>query len=204
MLAKCHPDTVPGGNSHFGMAESDSRAVTNVNRPEIDWGAAYAQHRRWLQTVIRNRLGDESAVEDVLQEVGLAATKSSNKPDDSEMVAPWLYRVAIKQCLFYRRTRGRRRRFEDEFETEQQRRGLSDTQQPLDWLLDRERFIALRQALNELSELDREILLLKYTEGWTYKDLAKHLGVTPHAIEHRLIKSKQRLRRQLNAAGVES
>lgn len=185
------------------MAESDSRAVANVNRPEIDWGVAYAQHRRWLQTVIRNRLGDESAVEDVLQEVGLAATKSSNKPVDPEMVAPWLYRVAVKQCLFYRRTRGRRRRFENEFETEQQRRGLLDRQEPVDWLLDRERFAALRDALNDLSELDREILLLKYTECWTYKDLARHLGVSTHAIEHRLIKSKQRLRRQLTAVGVD-
>ncbi len=80
---------------------------------------------------------------------------------------------------------------------------MSESQQPLDWLLDRERFAALREALNDLSELDREVLLLKYTEGWTYKDLAKHLGVSTHAIEHRLIKSKQRLRRQLNAVGVD-
>ena len=50
---------------------------------------------------------------------------------------------------------------------------------------------------------DREILLLKYTEGWTYKQLAAHLGVKVKTVEHRLMKARRDLRRRLRERGLE-
>jgi RNA polymerase sigma factor CnrH len=41
---------------------------------------------------------------------------------------------------------------------------------------------------------DVEILLLKYTENWSYRDLAEHLGLTPGAVESRLHRARKRLR----------
>ncbi len=197
------PDNFRAGNHHTGMSQHLPTAALKAGRLEIDWGAAFEQHSRWLRTVIRHRLGEPAAVEDVLQEVGVAAARATTRPTDPEAVAPWLYRVAVRQCLFYRRTRGRRRKFENRLTQEWE--GLHESPpEPLDWLLEDERLTALRGALSRLAELDREVLLLKYTEDWTYRELAEHLGVSPHVIEHRLIKAKQRLRKLLNAAGVQS
>ena len=41
---------------------------------------------------------------------------------------------------------------------------------------------------------DAEILLLKYTEEWSYRELAVHLGVSESAVEARLHRARGRLR----------
>src|SRR5688572_24307173 len=82
--------------------------------PRVDWAAALARHGRWLRQVILCRLGERQAVEEVMQEVSLAAAAA---PHDgtvgSAQVAPWLYRVTVRQVLVYRRKSGRRRKLMD-------------------------------------------------------------------------------------------
>ena len=46
---------------------------------------------------------------------------------------------------------------------------------------------------------EAEILLLKYSEDWTYRQIADHLGLTSSAVEARLHRARQRLRRKLAA-----
>jgi RNA polymerase sigma-70 factor (ECF subfamily) len=50
--------------------------------------------------------------------------------------------------------------------------------------------------------LDREILMLKYTENWNYQQLAEHLGVTLHTVEYRLLRARKRLRQELTRLDV--
>jgi RNA polymerase sigma-70 factor (ECF subfamily) len=193
------PANAPSGNKQSEM-NSPGVATTAVpaGRLEIDWGRAFTEHYRWLKTVVRNRLGEQEPVEDVLQEVGLAASKRGIRPDDPDKVAPWLYRVALRQCLFYRRTRGRRRKLEDRVQVAGAIPATTPRQDnPAEWILTVERSTAVRDALAELPELDRELMLLKYTENWTYQELARHLGVSAHTIEHRLLKAKRALRQRL-------
>jgi RNA polymerase sigma-70 factor (ECF subfamily) len=40
-------------------------------------------------------------------------------------------------------------------------------------------------------------LLLKYTEGWSYEQLAQHLGVSIKTIEYRLLRARNALRTEL-------
>jgi RNA polymerase sigma-70 factor (ECF subfamily) len=61
----------------------------------------------------------------------------------------------------------------------------------------------VRKALDELSELDRQILLLKYSEGWTYRQLSEHLGVKEDTVEYRLMKARKNLRRHLRSYAEE-
>jgi RNA polymerase sigma-70 factor (ECF subfamily) len=39
--------------------------------------------------------------------------------------------------------------------------------------------------------------MLKYTENWTYQQMADHLGVPVRNIEYRLLHARQHLRRAL-------
>jgi RNA polymerase sigma-70 factor (ECF subfamily) len=45
-----------------------------------------------------------------------------------------------------------------------------------------------------LPRRDGEILLLKYTEDWSYRELAAHLGISESAVEARLYRARSRLR----------
>ncbi len=169
----------------------------------IDWDAALREHGRWLRTVVRARLGESQALDDVMQEISLAALGGGSPTIDPDKVAAWLYRVAIRQALLYRRKQGRRRKLHDNYgqrlrPTEREHRE-SD---PLDWLLADERRALIRRALDRLPRRDAEILLLKYTENWTYHKLAELLGVTESAVESRLHRARARMRRELAALQV--
>lgn len=171
--------------------------------PAIDWSAAIAAHERWLRTVAFARLGDREAVDDVLQEVALAAVKQSAPLRDADKLAPWLYRLAIRQCLLYRRTCGRRRKLTNRFvEAVPPSEHDPASVDPLNWLLADERRRMIRVALDRMPARDAEILLLKYIENWSYHQIASQLGLSHSAVEARLHRARQRLRTELAALQV--
>jgi RNA polymerase sigma factor (sigma-70 family) len=166
--------------------------------PQINWQTALAEHDRWLRTVVLARVGQASAVDEVMQEVALAAVAQQAPLADEGKLAPWLYRVALTQSLLYRRRQGRWRkltsRYRDRLRPSQHD---SRTVDPLEWLLADERQGLVRRAMTQLPRRDVEILLLKYTENFSYEQLAQRLGTSESAIESRLHRARQRLRNQL-------
>jgi len=57
-------------------------------------------------------------------------------------------------------------------------------------------------AIKRLARRDAEILLLKYTEDWSYRDLAERLNISESAVEARLHRARQRLRSELAVLDV--
>jgi len=169
----------------------------------IDWQAALAEHDRWLRTVVFSRLGEPQAVDDVMQEVALAAVEQRAPLTDPAKVAPWLYRLAVVQSLLYRRKMGRRRKLTGRY-AERYRPTEQDTREPdpLGWLLAEERRGKVREAITRLRRRDAELLMLKYTEDWSYRDLARHLGISESAVEARLHRARNRLREELASLEV--
>lgn len=169
----------------------------------VNWQAALAEHQRWLRTVVYSRLHDAEATDDVMQEVALAAVRQAAPLLDPSKVAPWLYRLAVRQVLLYRRKLGRHRKLLDRYA---RFGGASDEScdsgDPLHWLLADERRKLIRVALSRMPRRDAEMLLLKYTESWSYQEIAAHLGVSRSAVESRLHRARQRMRQELAAMEV--
>ncbi|MBX3442060.1 MAG: sigma-70 family RNA polymerase sigma factor [Planctomyces sp.] len=168
---------------------------------EIDWPSELQRHWRWLRTVVRNRLGEWGAADDVMQEVSSAVLRSERRPAAPGSVGAWLYRVALRCCLMHRRTSGRRRRLLDRLK-ESWQGSTAEPADPMDWLMGQERHAAVREALRQLHPIDRDVFILKHTEHWTYEQLAEHLGCSVHTVEHRLLRARRQLRRELAALGV--
>jgi RNA polymerase sigma-70 factor (ECF subfamily) len=161
----------------------------------IDWAVTLADHDRWLRTVVFTRLGERQAVDEVMQEVALAAVAQRAPLSDIGRVGAWLYRLAVKQALLYRRKRGRQRKVVEGYaKCQAAGQGHSPCRDPLEGLLQDERRELVRAALGRLPRRDAEILLLKYTEDWSYRELAAHLGVSESAVEARLHRARSRLR----------
>ena len=158
----------------------------------IDWTEEFERNRPWMLKVLRSRVGDAHAADDLIQEVALAVLRQPSRPTLPGKVAPWLYRLTVRQAInFHRRSRSRKwQPITAEHEPEE-----IDNVSPLDWLMEDERRGEVRRALDRLRPRDREILLLKYTEHWTYEELARRLGAKVKTIEYRLLKARQRLRR---------
>ncbi len=164
---------------------------------QIDWAAELNQHDRWLRTVIYARVGERQAIDEVMQEVALAAVAQRRPIADATKVRPWLYRLAVVQSLLYRRRQGRQRKLIDRYGTRGHAAEVAATADPLQWLLCDERRQKIRQALEQLAPRDKELLLLKYTEDWTYRQIAEHLGISHSAVEARLHRARQRMRERL-------
>lgn len=185
-----------GNSANESNSVSESLAAPVLH--DFDWDSILQEHDRWLRTIVYARLGEPQAVDDVMQEVALAAVKQSAPIQDKTKVAPWLYRLAIRQTLLYRRKMGRSRnltkRYADRYQpTENDTRECS----PLDWLLSIERQTEVRYAIRQLRPADAEILLLKYAQNWNYHKIAEHLGISHSAVEARLHRARARLRKEL-------
>lgn len=194
-------------NKPLTPAEKQPENAGNVVDQNIVDQQIVAQHR-WLRTVIASRIGNVSAVDDLLQEVIMAAVAQQNQWSEINNFQAWLYRIAVRQTLLYRRQLGREKRrigqisqqqlSQQQFSQQQVTNGqINQSASPLNWLLNNERQQSVRQAIQQLRPQDREILLLKYTENWSCRDLANHLGTQITTIETRLQRARNRLRKEL-------
>jgi RNA polymerase sigma-70 factor (ECF subfamily) len=130
-----------------------------------------------------------------MQEVALAAVAQRTPLKDVARVGAWLYRLTVRQALLYRRKRGRQQKALGGWAKSQSAETrLCLSRDPLERLLLDERRALIREALRRLPRRDVEILLLKYTEDWSYRDLAAHLGLSASAVEARLHRARNRLR----------
>ena len=120
-----------------------------------------ASHDRWLRTVVYARVGEVQAVDEVMQEVSLAAVRQQAPINDVEKITPWLYRLAVTHSLLYRRKQGRRRKLIDRFVQRTQPSEYDRETDPLEWLLAKERKEQIRKAMKRMPKRDAEILLLE-------------------------------------------
>jgi RNA polymerase sigma-70 factor (ECF subfamily) len=165
--------------------------------PPIDWERCLAEHEGWLRGVILARTGERHAVDEVWQEVSLAAIEQRARIADPEKVPAWLYRVAVLRSIRYRRqcARHRKRLARLAIESNGHASAVDD---PFQWLLSEERRQFVRTALLELSGRDAEILMLKYQERWTYRRIAALLGISESAVDARVFRARERLRQRLS------
>ncbi|MCG8586422.1 MAG: sigma-70 family RNA polymerase sigma factor [Pirellulales bacterium] len=181
----------------------DETTPGDVPRAKIDWQAELARHERWLRTIVRARVREPDGVDDVMQEIALAALRQQAPIVDAAKIAPWLYRVAVMQSLLYRRTHGRRRKLHERVaKRDPPTEADTSAVDPLDWLLRTERRDLVREAIDTLPDRDAEILLLKYNEGWKYQQIADHVGISHSAVEARLHRARARLRKRLTEMNV--
>jgi RNA polymerase sigma factor (sigma-70 family) len=130
--------------------------------------------------------------EDILQETAYRFVQLLDGVDERYMDA-WLYRVAIN--LFYdglkkQKTMGR---YLALFETDD----LLDLYTPEQSLIDGEFEKQMKIAMSKLRPKDTEILLLKYSAGFSLKDMAHLLETTDKSIKTQLARAKKRLRKMI-------
>jgi RNA polymerase sigma-70 factor, ECF subfamily len=169
----------------------------------IDWGATLATHQGWLRRVVAARVGEPQAVDEVMQEVALAAVEQRSPLQNPARAAVWLYRLAVRHVLLYRRKTGRQRSLVDRYAARKATCEVDGSGSPLLWLLRDERQRIVQAAISRLPPRDAEILILKYAEGFGSREIAERLGVAVATIETRLHRARSRLRAELSGLAAE-
>lgn len=190
-----HSEIENGVEDESGSAE---RPAFVLQDGQIDWGAALRANESWLRATIAARVGESAAVDEVFQELALAATRQKAPIQNPRKIGAWLFRLATTYSLLYRRSIGRKKKALQKYEeTLSPIENDVRQQEPLQWLLLEERRACIRQATALLPADEREILALKYSEGKSYKEIAEKTGSTVSAVQSKLFRARARLREKL-------
>jgi RNA polymerase sigma-70 factor (ECF subfamily) len=169
----------------------------------LDWGATLAAHEGWLRRVVAARLDEPQAVDEVMQDVALAAVAQHSPLQNPARAAVWLYRLAVRHVLLYRRRTGRHRSLVERYAVRIEASANDGSASPLAWLVREERRRLVQDALRRLPPRDAELLILKHAEGYGARELAARLGVAVGTIEIRLHRARRRLRAELAQLAAE-
>jgi RNA polymerase sigma-70 factor (ECF subfamily) len=144
-------------------------------------------------------MGDPHSAEDVAQDVFIALYRSLPSFRGDSQLSTWVYRVVINHCK-NRKMYRRRRHFdhheplEGEHEEDEPRRQIADdgpgTDAPLR-AAQAERL--LDEALGNLDDEQRSILMLREMQDLSYEEIAELLSLPRGTVKSRLHRARQEL-----------
>ena len=113
----------------------------------VNWPEVLRLQAPWLRRVVTARLQERQAVDEVMQEVALAVIAQQSPLLNPGRVLGWLYRLAVRQTLMYRRKAGRQRALLGRYGQSRAISEIDPRPSPLGWLLHDERRSLIQQAL---------------------------------------------------------
>jgi RNA polymerase sigma-70 factor (ECF subfamily) len=168
-----------------------------VSRPEERFAALYDSHYRAIYAYVYRRLGSRDETPDAVAEVFAVAWRRIEDVPPGEQELVWLYGVA-RRCVL-RAQRGYRRRLRLLSRLSEDARVRPPARGPA------ARQDEVREAIERLRPLDREVLRLVLWEGLSHGEAATVLDCSVNAVAQRLHTARERLHRELvdEAAGAQ-
>ncbi|HSJ13789.1 MAG TPA: sigma-70 family RNA polymerase sigma factor [Longimicrobiales bacterium] len=156
----------------------------------IDWAQLYRETYADLVRYLHRKVWDGERARDLAQEVfSRALQHDAARGADPERPRAWLFTIAANLARDEARSMLRRKRHLVLLQGE----AAAHPGEAPDAALERaEQERAARLALEQLSERDREVLLL-WDAGLSYPDIAAHTGLAPGAIGTTLARARRRL-----------
>ena len=150
-------------------------------------------------------LGNEDDAQDLTQEVFLTCFRKINIFKGQSRFSTWLYRIVVNHAKNI--WKYRERRAVKKHESLDAPVGGEDDEQPLqvadcnpsprDHAAAREELSLLKKRLYRLSMDHRQVLLLRYVEGLSYKEIAEVLHCTLGTVKSRISRARRELRKAM-------
>ena len=159
-----------------------------------DFDRAVAEHHERVRLLVYRLLGWRDGIEDVVQDVFLAAWAGWARFRGRSSVELWLKRIAVNKCRSRLRREAVRGRWLGWM------RGVfnNQSQAPADQLLEKqEQAERVRLAIRRLEPVYRETTVLYYLEQLDIDQIAEILGVRRNTVEVRLHRARRQLEKIL-------
>ena len=151
-------------------------------------------HSQRVTALVHRLLGWPDEVEDVVQEVFLAALKRRRSFRGGSKLSTWLAGIAVNQCRQHRRWRGRRLDFLARFWNRASERTYIASDEPA--LLD-EQQRRVREVVATLPDAFREVVVLRYLEDMKPPEISRALNVSVNVVNVRLTRAREKLQSML-------
>jgi RNA polymerase sigma-70 factor (ECF subfamily) len=170
---------------------SDEALLARVKAgDEAALGTLCERYHRPLYGYLHRMLGDAAEAEDVFQETFLRVVKHLPRFEEGRRVKPWVYTIASNLVKNVYRSRHYREKTSIDQESatgEPLSRSLAALgNAPIDAAADRERAVAVREAIDRLTPTSRDALVLFYFQGLAYEEIAQALEVPLGTVKSRI------------------
>ena len=142
------------------------------------------EHHRMIHSLCYRMTGSLADAEDLAQETFIQAYTHWAEFRAEARVSSWLYRIAVNQCLNWRKRTARRDRLHREWSEEAHE---PNSDKPIGGQ-------QVQEALLKLNPKQRAALVLTTYDGLTHAEAAKTLGCSETTISWRLFAARRKLK----------
>jgi RNA polymerase sigma-70 factor, ECF subfamily len=161
----------------------DADAIRQCRQGEVEvFGHLVHRYQGRALAHARALTGNDADAADAAQNAFLDAFRHLGRFDETREFYPWFYVLLRNRCIkAWARATDRAARSE-----------VTDRPGPAGG--PPEELYDLRAALDRLDRDDRELIVLKHLDGWTYDELAERLEIPRGTVMSRLFQARRRLK----------
>lgn len=163
--------------------DGDTRAFTDL----------VALYERVIYSLALRMTGDREDARDITQIVFIKVYRGLSTFDVRRRFFSWIYRIAVNESID--RLRGRRP--SDPLDPQMASDDAPDQTVERSEVADQ-----VQQAMLDLNEDDRQLLVLRHWLDRSYAEIGEALGIQDSTVKSRLFEARQRLGRALKRRGV--
>lgn len=165
-------DRPPEPVTSDGKDEDAALAVRASQGEPAAFGLLYDRHVSAVYRYVYYRVRDDAEAEDLTSEVFMKALRAIPRYEPRQAFLAWLYRIARNAVIDHVRRGGRQVSFEDALKHPEVHNAV-DPDLELLAVSDKE---TLRTALEQLTPLQQEVIVLRFLEGFSTDEIAKLIG----------------------------
>lgn len=160
------------------------------------------RYERELYGYLRRYLDDAHLADDVFQNTFLQVFSKAHQYEKGRPVRPWLYTIATNAAVDAMRRQGRHTAVSlDQTVSESQDAEVhslldmleSSASEPLEHVQAQERRQLVRDAVNQLPEFLRQVVILAYYQGLKHRDISQIMKIPVGTVKSRLHAAMARL-----------
>ena len=156
-----------------------------------------------VKSAVSRSIRDPSSVDDLAQEVFLRLFRARHRYQPTARFETFLYRIILNLCINHTQSRNRRKTWSlDGASSPDEDTGGFEPEdpavvQPLEAMEAGERARAVRRAVDDLPDNQRQALQLSRFEGLGYQEIGQVMGLSLPAVKSLLWRAREGLRQRL-------
>jgi RNA polymerase sigma-70 factor (ECF subfamily) len=163
----------------------------------------FRRYSRPLYHYVYRQIANSDTASDLVQEIFLRIYTHRKRYRPTSNFSYWLYRIAHNLCVDEKRRYWNRNVIESsnvgspENEMDFMELQSTPSKDGADLLQEKEMEQLIRDAIDKLSEEQRQVMLMHKYQGMAYRDIAEVLGISTESVKQRAYRAHMRLRELL-------
>jgi RNA polymerase sigma-70 factor (ECF subfamily) len=168
----------------------------------MDFDAAFKKYHHHLYLYALKFVENEGDALDIVQNVFLSVWENNKFLTEEKVIQPYLFHAVKNSCLNYLKHRLVIRKFENSLANELKVMEVSYFESGEKSLIEKENLKLLEDAVNSLTDLDKEVIVLSRYDGLKNQEIANLLQIPLRTVETRIYRALSRLREKLSSKAL--